>query len=176
MTILLAVSCGDDKITPPEPKPTVDFKNLQNKDDVLFNLELAYNERNMSEYDKLLDENFTFMYRGEDGTMVQWDRDREVRINSQILNPNLPGDLRVISIHLNLHYDAVYWIEQPENQDHPGESWYVKTVRYDLIVKTADDWEHRALGKHAEFTIRWAQTPGGEHWRIVLWRDDVDGD
>jgi len=33
--------------------------------------------------------------------------------------------------------------------------------------------EYRALGLLAKFTIRWAQTSEGEHWRIVLWQDDV---
>ena len=173
VAVLLPVSCGDDKITPPEPKPIVEYKNLQNKDDVLFNLELAYNEREMIEYDKLLDDDFIFMYRGRDGTWVQWDRDREVSVHIQILNPNLPGDKRVISISLQLDYTEDNWTPEPPNDDHPDETWYTQTVGYDLIIKTADEWEARALNKYAEFTIRWAETSEGEHWRIVLWRDDV---
>jgi len=161
-----------------DDKPKVDFKDLTEMDDVLFNLELAYNESRMDEYDKLLDENFTFIlseadYNSGEVDVPQWDRDREVHVNTDILNPNLAGDLRVISIDLSLDYPADNWTEQPEHPDHPGESWYFKVVDYDLVVKTADDWEHRALGLQAQFTIRWAQTEQGEHWRIILWRDDV---
>ena len=161
-----------------DDKPKVDFKDLTEMDHVLFNLELAYNESRMDEYDKLLDENFTFIlseadYNSGEVDVQQWDRDREVSVNTQILNPNLPGDLRVISIDLSLDYPAGNWTELPESQEHPGESWYSKVVDYDLIVITADEWEHRALGLQAQFTIRWAQYPEGEHWRIILWRDDV---
>ena len=103
----------------------------------------------------------------------QWDRDVEIGKTAQIFNPNLPGDLRVIGIDLNLTYSTGNWSEEPENEAHPDEKWYVKTVDYDLVVKTADDWEHRALDLKTQFTIRWAQTSEGGHWRIVLWRDDV---
>jgi hypothetical protein len=64
---------------------------------------------------------------------------------------------------------------QPANEDHPDESWYYQTVDYNLTFKTADDWEHRANGLQAQFTIRWAETDDGDHWRIILWRDDVGG-
>jgi hypothetical protein len=176
--ILSPISCGEDKITPPQPTPTIDFKDLKDKDDVLYNLELAYNERHMGQYDKLLDENFTFIlsevdYNSGVVDVPQWDRSREVSVNSKMLDPNLPADLRVISIDLDLDYQADNWTEEPENENHPGESWYFKTVDYDLVVKTADDWEHRALDLKAQFTIRWAETTEGEHWRIILWRDDV---
>jgi hypothetical protein len=159
---------GDNKVV---------YKDLKEKDDVLYNLELAYNERNMTQYDKLLDDAFIFIFSPEDfssgQTPAQWDRNAEVVSNTKILDPNLAGDKRVIQIDLSLDYPADNWAEQPENEDHPGESWYTNTVDYDLIVKTADDWEHRALDLKAEFTIRWAGTPEDGHWRIILWRDDV---
>jgi hypothetical protein len=158
-------------------RPQVVYKDLTQKDDVLHNLELAYNERDMKEYERLLDDAFIFIFSPEDfskgDTPQQWDRDAEVGSNTKILDRNLDGDLRVISIDLSLDYPADNWAEQPENEDHPGESWYTNTVDYDLIVKTADDWQHRALDLKAEFTIRWAGTPEDGYWRIVLWRDDV---
>ena len=158
-------------------KPKVEYKDLSEKDHVLFNLELAYNERNFSEYDKLLDDSFVFIlseadYNSGEVDVQQWERDREISVNAQIFDPNLNDpDLRVISIDLSLDYAADNWTEQPENEDHPGESWYFKTVDYNLVVKTADDWEHRAIGLQAEFTVRWDDERGW--WRVVLWRDDV---
>lgn len=162
---------GDD---PPAP---VVFKDLKAKDDILHNLELAYNERAFEEYDKLLDDAFVFIFSPEDfssgATPQQWDRNAEVGANSRLLDPQLDDDQRVISIDLSLDYPKDNWTEEPENTNHPGESWYRKTVDYDLIVKTLDSWEHRALRLQAEFTIRWAGTQEDGHWRIVLWRDDV---
>ncbi len=177
--ILTTWSCDGDKITPPQETQKIEFKNLQNKDDVLYNLELAYMERRYDQYDKLLDDNFTFIFSETDYNeghvdYPQWDRDGEVTSNTKILDPNLNDDKRVISINLKLDYQKDHWTEQPANDDHPGESWYVQTVMYSLTIKTADDWEFRAIDLQAQFTIRWAQTEAGEHWRIVLWRDDVN--
>jgi len=163
---------GDDT------KPPVVFKDLQERDDVLFNLELAYNERRYDEYDKLLDDNFTFIfsewdYDNEEVEFEQWDRVSEVRANLKILDQGLGGGKRVISIDLSVDYAEDNWTELPENEDHPGESWYTQIVDYNLTIKTADDWEHRANGLQAKFTIRWAATGDGEHWRVILWQDDV---
>jgi hypothetical protein len=163
---------GDDT------KPPVVFKDLLEKDDVLFNLELAYLERNAKEYDRLLDDNFTFIfseadYNSGEVDFPQWDRNTEVLSTVKILDPDLAGDKRVISIDLDVEYAVDNWTELPENEDHPGESWFTQTVDYNLTIKTADDWEHRANGLKAQFTIRWAETDDGDHWRVILWRDDV---
>ena len=162
---------------PGDPPDPVVYKDLTEKDDVLYNLQLAYNERDFVEYQKLLDDNFIFIFSDTDfssgKTPEQWNRADEVRVNKKIFDPALPGDNLVISLELSLDYAKENWTELPEKPDHPDESWYTKTVVYYLVVKTADKWEHRATGLKAKFTIRWAQTEEGEHWRTVLWRDDV---
>jgi hypothetical protein len=167
-----ALSCRDDDTVTPRPK------NVQDEDLVLINLELAYNERNFEEFEKLLDEDFVFVFSDVDFNegkvdFQQWDRDSELASNQKILDPNLPADNRVVSIDLKLDYPPGNWTELPPDENHPTESWYTKTVNYNLVIKTADQWEHRATGEQAQFTIRWGETEGGEHWQIVLWRDDV---
>ena len=173
--VFIVASCGDDDpVTPPQKTPPC--KGLCNQDDILFNLELAYNERNFVEFEKLLDDNFTFILSEADYNsgivdVPQWDRVREVSVNSQIFDPSLPGDLRVLSIEVDLLYAADDWEPEPPDTNHPTETWYTQTVRYDLVVKTADDWEHRALGLNAELKIRQDEPTG--QWQIVVWRDDV---
>jgi hypothetical protein len=174
---LTVVSCGDDEVTQPPP-PRIEFKNLRNQDDILFNLELAYNERNPLQYIKLLDDDFIFVFSVADFNsgkvkFEQWDRDAEVTCARLILDPNLAADNRIVTIDLKLDYTKGDWEEEPANENHPGESWYTKTAQYDLTMKTADQWEYNARGLQAEFTIRWGETEDGEHWRIVVWRDDV---
>jgi hypothetical protein len=104
-------------------------------------------------------------------TPQQWGRNSEINATQKILDPYLPGGRRVISIALQLDYPPDSWIELPENPDHPGESWYTKTVSYDLVARTVDQWEYRAIDLVAQFTIRWDDSAG--RWQIVLWRDDV---
>jgi hypothetical protein len=178
--LALIVSCDADKSKPTDPGPAPElFANLQNRDDVLHNLEVAYNERRPDEYGKLLDDDFVFIFSEVDFNngeveFSQWDRVAEMSANEKILNPNLSGDKRVISIELDIEYDEDNWTEQEPNEDHPDESWYFQTVGYNLTLKTADKWEHRARGLQAQFYIRWAEYDNGAHWRIVLWRDDVN--
>jgi hypothetical protein len=175
---LIITACReDDPVTPP-PRQTSSYKSLQNKDDVLFNLELAYNKRNFEQFAQLLDDEFVFVlsetdYNSGEVDVPQWDRVRELKANQQIFDPNLSGGRRVIGIELSLDYTDDQWTPEPPDTNHPTETWYKQTVAYDLVTKTADDWEHRALDLQAEFKIRKDDATG--HWQIVLWRDDVRG-
>jgi hypothetical protein len=175
--VLAFGSCGEEAVTPPAQAPRVEFKNLKNKDDVLHNLELAYNQCHMSEYDKLLDDSFVFIFSRADflsgETPQQWDRVTEISSATLMLDPPLNDTHRIIKLSLKLDYDADGWVQDPPSPDHPDESWYKKTAGYDLFIETADGWEDRAHNLEAEFTIRWAGTPEDGHWRIVLWRDAV---
>jgi hypothetical protein len=49
----------------PEDKTPVVFKDLTEKDDVLHNLELSYNERRFDKYEELLDADFITTTRTE---------------------------------------------------------------------------------------------------------------
>jgi hypothetical protein len=65
----LIYSCNEKRIIESEIPSA--YKNLKEKDDVLFNLELAYDERNIDEYIKLLDQGFTFFLSPQDYTTHQ---------------------------------------------------------------------------------------------------------
>lgn len=173
----LLFGCGnDDPVTPP-PQKSSPYKNLQNKDDILFNLELAYNKRDFEQFEKLLDDSLIFVFSEEDFNagdvpFHQWDRDHETNANQKILDPNLDGDQRLVTIDLSLDYTADDWTPEPPNQNHPDETWYKKTVEYFLVILTADGWEFRTgYNKKAELTIR--RDDSTERWQIVLWRDEV---
>jgi len=166
----------EKNVDPPEP---VVFKDLLERDDILFNLGLAYNERNMTEYSRLLDDSFVFIFSEADFnsgnvTVEQWERAAEVESNTKILHQSNPDPNRVISIDLDLDYVEDNWTEEASPPGFDGETWFGKTVSYRLVIKTADKWEYRALDLKARFTIRWAETDNGDYWRIVRWRDDVD--
>jgi len=177
LIVLIALpSCDSDKVTPPQETQSSLYKNLRSKDDVLENLDLAYNKRDFEQFKPLLDENFTFVFSERDYNAGEvdfphWDRVSELDANEKILDPNLDGGKRVLSIELSLDDGGADWVPDPPNQDHPDETWYIKTVDYNLVTKTADDWEHRARGLKAQFAIRKDESTG--QWQIILWRDDV---
>ena len=167
-------ACSDDSTSPP-PSAGVEFKDLQAKDDVLFNLALAYNRRSTVQLDKLLDEDFIFLFSSQDviqnGTPASWPRTLELDAAGNIFDPTLPDDARVVSIDVRLYYSAGGWLEEPPGGSHPGESWWTKTATYDCVVQRADGFEYRAVSRLALFKIR--RDAGAGHWRLVSWYDDV---
>ena len=173
---LAAWSCDSDKTTPAAPVVPNPYKSLKSQDDVLHNLELAYNERNITEFEKLLDENFEFYFSEADfnSGAVQfenWGRLDELNTNQRLLDPDNPDPNRAISIFLELDFESGDWTPEPPDSTHPDETWYVKNATYRLVIKTAHYWEYRALDLEALFKIR--KNDGGR-WRIVEWYDDFD--
>jgi hypothetical protein len=160
----------------PEDKTPVVFKDLTEKDDVLHNLELSYNERRFDKYEEDADFIFYFAevdYNNPNGTPEQWGRVEEVGANSRLLSPSTPGDNKVVSIDLKLEYITDSWTEEPPNAVHPDESWFIKIVDYDLVIITAADWQFKAIDKQAQFTIRLDEDTG--KYQIRLWHDLADG-
>ena len=173
---IFAYGCSEDDPVKPTPPQEVQFRDLTQKDQVLFNLQLSYNERRYDEYCKLLDESFRFYFADYDvrwrGAPEYWDRNKEIHFTSLILDPVMPGDNLIISIKLKLAYPDTNWSEEAAPQSHVGETWYNQVVPYELRVKTADDWEFRSEDQSIQITIRWDETLG--HWRVVRMRDGAN--
>lgn len=173
------ISCDPDKNTITDP-PVVLPEPLKEKDNTLFHLELLFNEYNLTEYDKLLDDDFVFSFSAADfssgKTPEQWARVSETTAYNNFFD-DTRSENRVSSRSLNLTYAADNWTEiTPDDPiTYPGESWYVTTVLYDMsiVLDTEPQLTLVANGLKAGITIRWAAGPG--HWRIIRWRDDVDG-
>lgn len=168
---VLSYGCNQDDPAKPEPPAAVEFKDLTQKDDVLFNLELSYNERVINQYDKLLDDDFVFYFSRFDvdnnGTPEYWDRTTDVVVTEKILDGDRVNALSLVK--LNLDYPDTSWTEVSAPPSHEGETWYRQTIGYDFKVQTRTGWEFRAHDKYVEITIRWDDTL--KHWRIVRMRD-----
>jgi hypothetical protein len=163
----------DDPVQPDPPLPKIEFEDLTERDDALFNLELAYNQRRMDEYDRLLDEGFIFYFSDYDvwwrDAPESWDRQTEVLFSTVLMDPNQPGGIRFIKVSLTLDYPDSNWVEEPANPDHPDASWWHKSVRYELFVETAGGWKLHSKDQTILITVRWDDTLG--HWRVVRVRD-----
>ena len=159
------------------------FKDLGGpRDNVLFNLEAAYNERNLTEYNRLLDDDFTFFFSPADVSdgkvsVNQWDRASEINATTNMFNVNFtpPNGSPISSIDLSLVYpegDNVWNMASPD-QNHPGETWYQKSVDYFLTIVAGETTYTSGNPIKAQFTVR--RDPDLDIWRIVQWRDDVGG-
>ena len=71
---LAIVSCSEDPQAPPPVTTESEYKSLENKDDVLFNIEVSLNKMNYSEYEKTLAEDFVFYFSESDinDGLVSW--------------------------------------------------------------------------------------------------------
>jgi hypothetical protein len=176
----LTTSCIlDPKKTKEEDTTPVieDFEDLTQQDHVLHNLQLAYNLRNIKEFERLLDDEFTFFFSEADyGTgdiPVSWTREVEIGANTNLFNPNYPGAYRATNIDLTLIYTEGEWTEIPQGD----ESWFSKEVEYNITVQTEGGTDYKGNRLKAEFIIREA-IPEGETekiWRIIRWRDIGEG-
>ncbi len=166
------------------PKPVGNYKDLSlERDNVLFNLEKAYNERNIDQYNKLLDEDFVFHFSNLDVKngvvdVTQWDRAAEYNANKNMFDPGFtkPGVDPVSSISLELTYvpgdDNWSVMDPPDPVKYPDEKWYEKIANYTLTVKAGAS-EYQGINIQASYVVRRATVDGKSFWRIVAWRDDT---
>jgi hypothetical protein len=161
---------------PPVPK---EFKSLKEKDDVLWNLELAYNLPDIEEFRKLLDDEFIFFFSEADyGTgdiPISWERPDEILTTTNLFNKNLPGPLRATNIDLRLTYTKGEWTEIPQGDE---DSWYSMEVVYNITVQTVSGVDYKGNNLKAQFIIREAipENETEKIWRIIRWRDIGEGD
>jgi hypothetical protein len=170
--------------TIPPVVPPAKFLPLDKRDNVLKNLQTAYNARNIGEYDKLLDADFIFYFSYADVSSSEWtagdywDRAHELQANRNLFDPaySTPTREPASSIVLSLTYveGEENWTQiTPDPVKYPGEIWYEKIVKYDINVKSG---AMTFIGnqKNASFVVRLAHVEGqGDFWRIVTWRDDT---
>ena len=179
---MLFASCADRENPasggPPPKNPT--FKDLAAaRDNVLFNLEAACNQRNTTEYDKLLDDSFTFFFSPADVlnhnvSVLQWDRASEINATQNMFDRNFtpPTGSPVSSIDLSIRHDEGedQWQLVPPDAQHTGEAWYRKTVDYFLTVVAGETTYTSGNPIKATFIVRWDTQR--EFWRIISWQDD----
>jgi hypothetical protein len=178
-------SCSDDD-DPVKPKEEA-YKCLEAacpRDNVLFNLQSAYNDRNIKRYDELLDADFIFYFSAADvqGGVVSteyWSRAAEINACKNIFDPNYsnPSQEPVQDIDLLLVYPSGddQWTPNPapDQVRYPGETWYQKIVIYNITVQLPGDYQYVGLNKQAAFVLRAATVGSQQVWRIVTWRDDT---
>jgi len=188
-TVLLGLnSCIlDPKEDKPPVPPASQYKCLEvtcPRDNVLNNLQAAYNDRNISRYDELLDADFIFYFSAADvsGGVVSgeyWSRAAEINANKNMFDPNYsnPTQEPVQDIDLSLVYPAGddQWTQvTPEDQvKYPDETWHQKIVTYNLTVQLPGDFQYVGKNKQAQFTVRAATADSKQIWQIVVWRDDT---
>ena len=172
-TVLAA--CEADRVRPAEntPPPKWTIENLTERWHVLNNLEAAYNQRNSTEYARLIDpDEFVFYFSAEDfsngRTPEKWGPAEENAATTALLQDALNIDLDVV-----FSPDQILWT--PLTPDSfPDEIWFVAVVNYTFSMRFNSDPEttfQTANQPQTSFTVRSWDDNGTERWRLVEWRD-----
>ena len=176
----LLVSCGDENPVIQEMrKAPPSYKSLAEKDDVLFNLQLLYPQYDWQEYNRVLDDDLIFFFSEDDianGTpFTKFEKSDEIRTLQHMGDDSRPD--RVLSIELTLSYSEEEWTPiTPEDQKYAGETWYQKTVVYNMNVQAEPNMTYVSTDIKAQFTIREGEDlDGSKIWRIIRWRDAFAG-
>lgn len=172
------------KKAPPDPIPPQSaYRTLDERDNILFNLALAYKQRNFEEYRKLLDETpgvFIFHFGQADqnsGVAVhpQWDVAVELATTQGLFQRSAPpGEPLADDVQLEMTYtdDEEDWFATvPET--HPDETWYMKDVTYRLSVRIGLTTHTQNKDVQARFTVREVEVGGEKIWQIARWHDDI---
>lgn len=172
--LVFAVSCGgDDPQAPVVPGPVVP-PDPATGSAVLVNLELACNQRNVSEYERILDSGFMFYFAPSDvGGSVpsEWGRTDEVAVISRMFTRATPPGSLVRSLTMDIDSAIIQWLAiVPASA--PDEIWYTTTAFYDFRMLIDPDAEYVTVpGTKAQFTVRNAGTDVAPRWRLVEMRD-----
>ena len=210
---ILCLSCSADEVTIAPADTTPQYRSLAKRDNLLFNLELAYNSRNINKFSELLDDNFIFYFGAMDireGNVdqPQWDRDSENEATRNLfLGPTPlavddgsivgaasfteestwgrlkalyqspvnvpPADRIAIDIRYPNGEDVWQEITPADPEKYPGETWYEKTVDYNLtvVIGAIDLTLTNSNPRQTSFVVRWDEEK--KAYQIVLWRDDI---
>jgi hypothetical protein len=134
---------------------------------VLNNFELAHNKRDMSRYEQLIDDNYTFFFdtiQNGGQVTIQWGRPDEISATSGLLNNVNMLDLDLVNL------DKPVWTEMMVSYN-GGETWYITTLYYSFIVKIGDTTLTSVSPAQMSFTVRNAGTMAKPHWELVELRD-----
>jgi hypothetical protein len=177
--VVASASCiFDPKESPPQGCDDCDisYKPLTQKENVLFNIQLAYNRRDIKPYDDLLDTEFTFFLApGDVGGSIpeQWGRAEEVLYNSRLFDPDYAGPgPRCKDIDMDVKFeDNISWSAfQPPS--HPAETWFSAVVFYGFAIDVEPDTQfHADPGARAQFVVRNIGTDDAQKWRLVEMSD-----
>jgi len=178
-TALLIPACSDSDDPKPGPvTPTLSYENLTEKEHVIANLVTSYLERDITGYERILDEdNFTFFF--STGDVVRglpadgWSKTEDLLATANLLDPNSTAPNRITNIDLYVAQENLTWIPtRPDTLLFPGETWYTTTTLYSFIFQTAHDFTYPSTpGSRAQFVVRNAGTDPAPQWRLVQWMD-----
>lgn len=161
---------GEDR-----PQPSA-YKDLTDPEHVITNLQLAYNDQNYDQYDRLRHELFEFQFPADEFDLSgqangRWDRLRDSGSTQRMFDdqPSKDGEI-VQSIDLTMQPEsALPWTDQVE-PEFAGTLRRTYTVRMDVAVSPGATI-YQVRGTH-EFYVAPVQVGDKTLYKLRFWRDN----
>jgi hypothetical protein len=141
------------------------FQDLSQRWHVLNNFELAHDKRDMTQYDRLIDDNYTFIFdtlKNDSLVTIQWGRADDVTATAGLFAAVNYMDMAVDwkDSHGN---PTVQWSERIWGT----ETWYYTTVFYHFTIRIGATTYIPVAGAQMTFTVRNAGTSAKPQWKLV---------
>jgi hypothetical protein len=167
--------CGDDSTEPPPPPSGPEYRDLSEEWHVLNNLELSWDDMNLSRYQELFDpDNFVFFPNpddvGKNGVPNQWGYAEEIQSAANMFSQaGGREDNPVVHIDVTLYdIETAQW-ESVESVDFPGETLRQTVVHYTLRIETVGEVTYVTPEDlpRSRFVVRHIEGK----WKLVDWYD-----
>jgi hypothetical protein len=142
------------------------FQDLSQRWHVLNNFELAHNKRDMSQYDRLIDDNYTFIFdtlENDSLVTIQWGRADDVTATAGLFAAANSMDMAVDWKDSPRGNPAVQWSERISGT----ETWYYTTIFYHFTIRIGATTYIPVVEAQMTFTVRNAGTSAKPQWRLV---------
>ncbi|GAB4314274.1 MAG: hypothetical protein Kow0074_01170 [Candidatus Zixiibacteriota bacterium] len=168
MITAMLIGCANP-FSPPDVGPTggSPIKPLDSPENVLENLQYAYEQRDYDVYEELLDKDFRFVY---------FDPERVEGIETVIVPRDGPsGDLertrRLFRVFDEIRL-PVFEIVEASIDSTPTSPLQQRRVAFQLTVRDLDgDFDFEAFEATGDARFTFQQSPTDRLWRIVRWED-----
>lgn len=178
LPILMTASCSDDSTKPPVDPPA-GYPSATTIDQLLQNLERAYEDMNQEEYARLIDDGFTFVFDSLDvgpdmpWRFLTWGKGADTLCAGRLFGgePNVDGKV-VDRIYLQ------FTGEDPEPSTENPDWQMVDLIHVDLQIvatdqQTGDQWLLVTPGHYQQrlHLVQRESEGGPTVWKIVMWED-----
>jgi hypothetical protein len=175
--VLCLVAGCDDSTKPKDEDTGPTYQARTSPQNLLANLKLAYEERELTPYDSLLATEFEFYFSEEDQRIAEkLTRNEEITVHENMFSSTQVEDITLTFSLGDLALDT----NEPDPA-HPGQFlWTLTATNVDLVLRVTRDGMTTFYDMEdgiEQFWFReesWTDAHGNAIWMIVKWRELTD--
>lgn len=161
-----------------DPKPTPSIYRLRTEpENLMYNLKMAYLQRETAEYESLLAQDFEFFFSEEDQQIAEkLTRDEEIDIHRNMCTSDRVQSITLAFPEADLQED----VNKPDPKYPDRNLWTMVITNVDLELRATDDQGHSTTYRLEDgveqywFRQESWEIDGDPVWTIVQWKELTD--